>query len=1004
MKHSNDSQSGVIGWNRRRFMQGSAIILARAALADAALISFSARALAGDDSSPIASLRPSQRLLLGGALYKDVDAYLAFAKVVRLGLRGSDSVAKFDEVILQPASSDDKLDDLGGAIRDGILIDCGFSSAANPTLVSLQQLLSPSIPRIGLGAIISRQVGVALNQPALNVPEARELLRLAGKIELLASVPKQVTDKYVRDNLALLGGDGGLAGMIASSVPALGVGTQQARDIEAALLRASRSVKDISDQINGFVHNGQGNAGAVAASALALSTAVEALGKATGMNNETVHKISKGVNVAGAALSGAMAGAALGPYGAIAGGVIGLLGGLFGGSDGPDPTLQAIAQLDARISRLQQEVQLGFAQINRDLAHLSQQMQAGFSALSIQIREFQDRVLSDVNIVIELIREKSATDLQDKMDAIVNRAHEYEFQFRRASVDKQPMSVQAGADLRRATIDLTNTMKTAARGFCGTAFTGPKTFDQYLQDFSLELEKLPVFERLRSVSRFGSGWLPPPPRLGPNGPVTVPAMSIAEYADKLVLRLRHDRYEIGKEKEFERNGAGIVYGLQKACFAALAGIEAAPEWQTISRSPELRFLLPKPDANCPPPVAPQDLWSVCLAAQNAASELADTGAARELLRTSLDFLKDRVAAHYLLTGQNSLPTMLYVRRQIAAALANDIAIVFCNPYMSAVDVFRRAVSTEISKASPSQASHSPYRIQTLASAQDRLRIGNALAMPFAKTATVRFTDATAQVAFVEQEIIKLFARTQIDPEAPANVSGPPYFLGAANFEAANFATRLPKVVLSMKLEGSPADPTLTGRLKAIQMRCFVLAVIERCAKARLDGLRSFDSSVAVPPFETWFEGFEEYGIVASHALAQQGKPVPPGVDPEFEIAHVVLQSMLGGPPTFVPFPDVPAGLPDAAKPYPSGIGQLWGWGAERMRAADAATPELIAALLRPECAFAGENGAIMGCVETISEMQALLQMMGAQSNLVAMIDRDSPEGLRGHLRNALKGT
>jgi hypothetical protein len=68
--------------------------------------------------------------------------------------------------------------------------------------------------------------------------------------------------------------------------------------------------------------------------------------------------------------------------------------------------------------------------------------------------------------------------------------------------------------------------------------------------------------------------------------------------------------------------------------------------------------------------------------------------------------KPHLSGHYLLTGQNSLPALLYVRRKIAAKLAESCAIVFCNPYMAAIDVLRRVASIKLSDEEPTYA---PFR-------------------------------------------------------------------------------------------------------------------------------------------------------------------------------------------------------------------------------------------------------------------------------------------------------
>src|SRR5215472_13092521 len=118
--------------------------------------------------------------------------------------------------------------------------------------------------------------------------------------------------------------------------------------------------------------------------------------------------------------------------------------------------------------------------------------------------------------------------------------------------------------------------------------------------------------------------------------------------------------------------------------------------------------------------------------------LSDTEFAAELLQTAGEVLRKHLSVHYLLVGQNSLPALAYLRRHIAQALANDCAVVFCNPFMAAVDVFRRAVSTAISINASYNQDHSPIRINTLAQAQQRLLLDGRSEMPLAQVANVVF--------------------------------------------------------------------------------------------------------------------------------------------------------------------------------------------------------------------------------------------------------------------------
>lgn len=139
----------------------------------------------------------------------------------------------------------------------------------------------------------------------------------------------------------LLTGDGGLAGLIAISMGALANANSRASDIETALFVATRGIKGLADNIGTLERNPSSGGQRFSAPTGELASAVEALGRATGMNVQTARKISTAVKVAGSALAGA---------------VVGLLGGLFGGGGGADTALQALSQLDSKISRLQQEM------------------------------------------------------------------------------------------------------------------------------------------------------------------------------------------------------------------------------------------------------------------------------------------------------------------------------------------------------------------------------------------------------------------------------------------------------------------------------------------------------------------------------------------------------------------------------------------------------------------------------------------------------------------------
>jgi hypothetical protein len=474
---------GHPAFNRRDFFQIVGTVLAEAALLPATNFAFAQ----SSDQGAVSSLSASQRILLNGVLYKNVDAYLAFAEVARQNIRGSEAVTKFDDAIarISKLSDQDKVRSLDRAIAEKILIDCILLPQQSPGIVSLQQLISPTIPKIGISATMSYQIGFILNETSRNATNAAELLKTVQGIRLLPAVPSEIASKFSRDNLTVLTSDGGLAGLIAISMGALTNASPRASDIETALFDATRGINGLADNIGTLGGNPPGDAQRFSALTGELANAVEALGRATAMDVQTVRKISTSVKVVGLALSGAAAGASFGPYGVAVGAVVGLLGGLFGGGGGADPTLQALSQLDSKISRLQQEMQIGFQQIGQSLVALSRQMQVSFQALSTQIQAFQQQVQANLDNITDLIKENAetlkentATILQSKIDGLLDAGKEYEFQYRRYNVTKGNFPETSASGVRISTNGFLDTMRNARLGFCSSAFVGPITFQK----------------------------------------------------------------------------------------------------------------------------------------------------------------------------------------------------------------------------------------------------------------------------------------------------------------------------------------------------------------------------------------------------------------------------------------------------------------------------------------------------------------------------------------------
>lgn len=986
--------------DRRTVIQGMG-----AALGGLLLSPLPSSSFAQPSTQNYAALTASQRILLDGPIFENVKSYLAFASVVRQNIRGDEAVARFDSAIdqISQLSQQNQIREFGRAISERILVDCLVASQDQRN-ISLQQLLAPAISRIGMSATIFQQVDAQIAGARRQAANGLMLLQSIQSLQLLPSVPSQVARGFSQENLRQFAGDSGLAGLIAVSMRELSRSNPRAAEIQNALLLTSQSISSLANGISSLRTAGANGAQQFSAIATQLSGAIDALGRATSMNPQTVQKITKGVNVAGAVLSGAAAGAALGPYGAAAGAVVGLLGSLFGGgSDGPDPTLQALSQLDARISQLQRDMAIGFQQLGNSLAALSQQMQDSFTALSNQIQNFQREVAQNFTTVITLVRGVNETLLQTTIDGLGNaaRAHEELYRNHKIGGGGYPTNSQSECGIKND--ELLNTIRTAGRGFCGPAFVGTKDFASYLTAFSTELAKEPLSERWRLVENFTGGLPRRAPSIRPNVPPgTTSLLLIETETDALAKRLRDDRYGLASD----RDGAAIVAGIQEHCYRLLDGFEQSDEKRFIEQQPELGYFVPAARAVCPPPVAPQDLWGLLSTLQEATHEVSDLAVVQSLLNRSLPPFKERLSAHQLLTGQNSLPALLYVRRQLAKAIADEASTVFCNPFMASVDVLRRVLSNKLSAQTPFRPVHSTIRINSFEQARGLIRNYQRASMPLSQSGRTTFPDLSLEQGIVEGEIAKILLNAQIDPRVPVSTRLPEYLSTAALFEINKFATLLPDVM--RKIDGRGQTSALTSHLTALRSHCFVLGVVERCIALRLSCLKLVDPAARLPAFEPWLGGFQEYGIIASYALSQPRQNIP-NVDPEFATASVITQAMLDPSSGFgfapmINSPVLPSGSPPEANPYPLNYGCFWGWGAEQFRPDQGSSPALLTALMRPECAFAGENGAVMGAVQTYSELQSTSEILNRQSEFLDIVRRQFPNGIGAQLREQLRGT
>jgi hypothetical protein len=529
-------------------------------------------------------------------------------------------------------------------------------------------------------------------------------------------------------------------------------------------------------------------------------------------------------------------------------------------------------------------------------------------------------------------------------------------------------------------------------GFCGPAFVGT-LYNGYIADLSNRIAgRAPTVTAPKTLET----WM----RLADNfdPPFTPPLLT--QEAAALARRLRHNRYALGETNEGGNpvdplNGAGIVQGLQQQCFDLLRGLADSPEYAVVSKSP----LVPT-GTTAPDPLAPQDMWDALVNIQSAVSELSDSDKAAALAGEAINFLRPRLGAHYLLTGQNLLPALLYIRRRALQELANSAAIVFCNPFMGAVQVFRRVVATKLSAAPPfpRRPNHSNSMVTNSGQARRLIENYQRTSQPLSAVARVDFSAPPQVVAdgasFVATTIAKVFDGSLVIPGRISPALGPE---GWTEYGIAYFSARLPAIVSALSPAGA-GPRTLTAHLTLIRERCLLLGVIEHCINARLATLAATPGIAGpTPKLDEWFKAFEEYGMVAAYALAQP--PVTtPGRQPEGNMAEAVIGALLAPLNVNIPFP--PPAPAEEAKVYPTNLGVFWGWGAEKCRPDTATSPDLITAVLRPECAFAGENGATLAALGTLSELQESLQIARSKTAVRNAIERAG--GIASLFRSSLQ--
>jgi hypothetical protein len=965
------------------------VLLALAALAvvqRASKFPFGLAAARAQDVTAMSAMSATQRMVFDSVLYDNAKEYLAYAKVVQDNMRGNDAVAAFNNAINEVIAPGDLVNTFNDTLGRGIAIDLAFLPSAGQPIAPLPKLLLPTIPKLGLPETLARNIDGVVNQGAVAV---QRIDMLIGNVQsIVPVVPKDVSEVYWRAGLTLLAAQDDLSGLLGTATAAFQSAGGKAKDM-------ADSLKHITGAISAIAGSSSGPSFNYAAAANELEAAVSALGSAVKMNPDTVNKINKTVSVVGSVLTGAAAGAALGPIGAAVGAVAGLLGGLLGGGGGGDGTGKALAQLSSQISELEQHVLKGLQELGAAIASVSQQIERDFSALSAQIATFQSDLQTRLDQIRELIVADARTMVANLTFHLIEDTRAYDGQYRERRLTPGAVATATADPMTSLRLLFDNMKGSAGRplsGYCGPAFVGT-AYNGYIADLSNRITgREPVGSPLKTLD----AWM----RLTDNfDPPIIPPLLTQEVAN-LARRLRHSRYALSEVSEGTKpvdplNGAGIVQGLQQQCFDLLRGIGGSPEDAFVSKSP----LLPS-GASAPDPLAPQDIWDVLVDIQTAVSQVSDSDRAAALISESVSFLRPRLGAQYLMTGQNLLPALFYIRRQALQELADSAAIVFCNPFMAAIQVFRRVIATKLSAASmvPARPSHSTMSVTSNAQAQQLIANYRRASQPLAAVSKVDFAAPPPAVPVgtsrVSEAVARIFDGTLVIPGRPNPTSLPPDW---SEYGISYFAAKLPDIVSALSSAGS-GPRTLTAHLSVLRDRCLLLGVIELCINARLTTLTATPGIAGpISKLEEWFKGFREYGTIAAFALAQpsavaQGRPL------EGNVAEAVIRALLAPLNVGVNFP--PAGLPEEAKPYLANLGVFWGWGAEKCRPDTPTSPEMIAAILRPECAYAGENGATMAALGTLSELQQSLQIARSKTAVRDAIQRAG--GIASLLRSSLQ--
>ncbi len=972
---------------RRNILQGVALVLAQGTLGLSLGPSWARGNVGG-----VGRLSASQRLILNGLLLSDPNAYLAFAAVVSRNDRGASAQAAFDHEINSVSSLaiDLKRQRLEAALNDKVVLDCIISPSANVPPMPISHAITDAIPRIGFTGLLGYQIGLEIPQEVRTaLAEPASLIRHAGVVKILTIAPAEVAPKFASDGLQLFGSETGLRAAFAAGTMALdrsGVLPGSIQQISSAMSEAAISVKNLANGFNAITGAQPGPIPDPNELAASAESALTVLGHLTKMNPVTVQKVNATLQIAGSALSGAITGMALGgPIGGAVGGAIGLLGSLFGGG-GEDSTAQMITQIDSRLNELHADMVARFQVLTGQIGNLEHEVRSAFAEILSELQKLQQSINTNLAEVRQLIINVTQQQIQNSVNQFINAGLEHERRYQIAIVGGA-VATDIQSQWYPSALSFIDTINVPGSGFSQLAFIGG--------GYSAFLQELLGHMKTNAGLNINDSFTGSPIRVAPmftdtSTPPTGPR-NVRSAIKQLTQRLGDARYgaaaDTNENTKADLNGADLIAFFQHRCILLLKDFQTSPEWAGMNI--DQKILIPNP-SRLPPAVAPQDLFTIAITSQSVTTEVSDIATARDIMAICDDSLSTHLAAHSLFVGQSGIPALTYVRRQLALQLANRTATVFCNPFMAAVDVLRRAFSTAASADSNYGPRNSPhaFRVTNKSEALALIAMGRAL-VPLANTATVTLPSASPRSDNVVRSIDRFF-----NGLPPPGLSRFGYIAATAAYERDVLASDFLDAVKAISGE------SLSRQLDEILADEIALGVVENCISTRLETLRK--AGAPSPSFALWSPGFMPYATVAAAAL---GQPPPQftGQPREYNVARAILGTLLvGGGPVIAP--TLPPGVPDAGLPYPWQIGDFWGWGVEACRPNAPTDPSLISGLLRPECAFAGSNSAIMGATEALAAIKATLTQYSVADEIVRLVKQSAHGSVRSILRKQLSIT